>query len=117
MYTNNRLGIKAIRRRSAFRAGGLKVRAFTLIELLVVIAIISLLVSILLPTLNKAKDLVKETVCMTNLRGIGIAGQLYAEDHDGQMMGGANGAMAENGNYLNPWFQQMALAEYIPGVA
>jgi len=51
--------------------------AFTLIELLVIVAIISLLVSILLPSLNKARDLAKEVVCQSNLKGIGTALFLY----------------------------------------
>ncbi|MBD3309454.1 prepilin-type N-terminal cleavage/methylation domain-containing protein [candidate division KSB3 bacterium] len=58
-------------------------RGFTLIELLVVIAIISLLVSILLPSLSKAKDLARLAVCQVNLKNIGIALHLYAEDADG----------------------------------
>ena len=56
--------------------------AFTLIELLVVIAIISLLVSILLPSLTKAKELAKQAVCMTNLKGIGLAGAMYHNDYN-----------------------------------
>jgi prepilin-type N-terminal cleavage/methylation domain-containing protein/prepilin-type processing-associated H-X9-DG protein len=53
---------------------------FTLIELLVVIAVISLLVSILLPSLKQAKDQAKRTICTTSLRSIGFAYELYAED-------------------------------------
>lgn len=51
--------------------------AFTLIELLVVVAIIALLASILVPTLNRARELTKRTVCSTNLNGIGQGIKLY----------------------------------------
>ena len=54
-----------------------KPKAFTLIELLVVIAIIALLVSILLPSLGRARDLAKRTMCGTNLSAIGKAIVLY----------------------------------------
>ena len=53
---------------------------FTLIELLVVIAIIALLVSILLPSLSRAKGLARAVVCMTNQRNIGTSVSLYAND-------------------------------------
>ena len=56
---------------------------FTLIELLVVIAIISLLVSILLPSLQRAKNLARRTVCMSNLRTSTTACIVYATEHDG----------------------------------
>jgi prepilin-type N-terminal cleavage/methylation domain-containing protein/prepilin-type processing-associated H-X9-DG protein len=58
---------------------------FTLIELLVVVAIISLLVSILLPSLQKAKDLAKDAICLTNLRSCGLSFSLYAQDFNGVM--------------------------------
>ncbi len=54
-----------------------KRQGFTLIELLVVIAIIALLVSILLPSLNRARELAKRAVCAANLHGLGQALGLY----------------------------------------
>jgi prepilin-type N-terminal cleavage/methylation domain-containing protein/prepilin-type processing-associated H-X9-DG protein len=53
---------------------------FTLIELLVVIAIIALLVSILLPSLNTARDLAKRSVCMGNMKAAGTSTQIWAAD-------------------------------------
>jgi len=58
-------------------------RGFTLIELLVVIAIIALLVSILMPTLGKARLLAKKASCSSNMRSIGLASVAYRADfHD-----------------------------------
>ena len=56
--------------------------AFTLIELLVVIAIISLLISILVPSLSRAKDLAKLVLCASNQHNIGIGLILYADEND-----------------------------------
>jgi prepilin-type N-terminal cleavage/methylation domain-containing protein len=54
---------------------------FTLIELLVVVAIISLLVSILLPSLQQAKDLAKSVLCQTNVRSLMMGQEFYAKDY------------------------------------
>lgn len=57
--------------------------AFTLIELLVVVAIIALLIAILLPSLARAKQSARTTICGTNLRQVGIGWTIYAqENHD-----------------------------------
>ena len=58
-------------------------RGFTLIELLVVIAIISLLVSILMPSLNKAKDLARQVTCSANIKNINLGFNLYINDWEG----------------------------------
>ncbi len=60
-----------------------KMRGFTLLELLVVIAIIAMLSSILLPALSKAREKGRQSVCISNLKQIGLAMQMYTQNYDG----------------------------------
>jgi len=56
---------------------------FTLIELLVVIAIIAVLAAILFPVFARAREKARQATCTSNLKQIGLAVQMYAQDWDG----------------------------------
>lgn len=56
-------------------------RGFSLIELLVVISIIAILIGILIPTLPRVRDAARRTACGSNLRQVGVAVELYRNDH------------------------------------
>jgi len=59
--------------------------AFTLVELLVVIGIIALLISILLPALNRARESAKAVQCASNARQLVMATNIFANEHKGFM--------------------------------
>lgn len=61
------------------------VAAFTLIELLVVISIIALLLSILMPSLQKAKEQARKVICSSRMHQVGIAVTMYAGDYSHKM--------------------------------
>lgn len=77
----------------------MKKQKFTLIELLVVIAIIAILASMLLPALSKAREKARSVQCINQLKQIGIAEFLYAEDNEDMIASGVK----QNGNERYYW--------------
>jgi len=67
-------------------AESLGLTGFTLIELLVVIAIIAVLMAILMPALNRAREQGKRTACLNNLRQLTLGWILYADDSDDKIV-------------------------------
>lgn len=84
----------------------MKRRGFTLIELLVVIAIISLLAALLFPVFAKGRAKARQTVCLSNLRQLGLAINMYSQDYDEQYPNGAD----PTDRYSKPWVWQFAPA-------
>src|SRR5436305_1969190 len=74
-----------------------RAKAFTLVELLVVIGIIALLISILLPALSRANDAARAIKCGANLRSIGQAVVIYANQNKGKIFPWLNDTL-----WMNP---------------
>jgi len=82
-------------------------QAFTLVELLVVIAVLAILAAILLPTLGQAKLSARRITCVNNLRQLGLASQMYWDDHEGDAFrysaGATNGGTVYWFGWIEPW--------------
>jgi prepilin-type N-terminal cleavage/methylation domain-containing protein/prepilin-type processing-associated H-X9-DG protein len=73
--------------RSSFRPAGRRRAAFTLVELLVVIGIIAVLISLLLPALNRAREQARSTKCLSNLRQLSMATMGFCNENKGSFPG------------------------------
>lgn len=77
--------------------------AFTLIELLVVVSIIGLLVGILLPVLASARATARASICLSNVRLIGVAAHMYAQQSPGEVWVGYPGPGSDRKVLLYPY--------------
>lgn len=85
-----------------------RANAFTLIELLVVVAIIGLLISILLPSLQRARENTKSVICLSNLRNLGQGVITYASE-EGKLPGALHPAL-----YRNQGIEALMSGQYAP---
>ncbi len=89
-----------------------KPSGFTLVELLVVVSIIALLIALLLPALNKARDVTQQVRCLANQRQLGVFMQVYAQEHRGVYMLSINRFKNNAGQWKKtPW--SYTLAEFL----
>ncbi len=95
-------------------------KRFTLIELLVVIAIIAILASMLLPALNRARATAKGAKCKSTMKQLGLAHNMYAQDHDDFLVPSRNAQSKDwflfLGSYSSGFFlQRYNTGDYKPG--
>ncbi len=90
----------------------MKRTGFTLIELLVVIAIIAILAAILFPVFAKAREKARQSSCLSNLKQIGLAAVMYAQDYDERFVFGHNYYTDAGGTEWLAWFPNL-LEPYI----
>jgi prepilin-type N-terminal cleavage/methylation domain-containing protein/prepilin-type processing-associated H-X9-DG protein len=82
---------------------------FTLIELLVVIAIIAILAAILFPVFAQAREKARQASCLSNLKQMGTAVMMYAQDYDETLMCYVNGGSNYWPNAIDPYVKERRL--------
>lgn len=86
-------------------------RAFTLAELMVSVSIIAILMSVLIPALSNTREVARNVRCQANLRQIGNAIRLYADDYRGKLMPMDTSADTEWYNLIRPFVGQAGYAD------
>jgi len=103
-------------RKSEIENAKIEISAFTLVELLVVIAIIAILIAILLPALSKARDQANTVKCLANLRQIGQAAVMYAQDNKDRTLPAGYRDLGGGPYPLGPeyWATLLVYRKYVP---
>ena len=93
----------------------LSMKKFTLIEMLVIISIIGILISLLLPSLSKTRETSRRTVCLSNLKQIGLAYTIYIDNHSTKinLQWGWHSAMGRNPNNPDSLAKERLLNLYV----
>jgi type II secretory pathway pseudopilin PulG len=81
--------------------------------MLVIIAVIGILAALLLPTLGRAKESARATACLSNLRQVGIALQLYVQDHENRLPVMYDALISTNGPSTNTATIDIVLSNYL----
>ena len=84
----------------------MKRKGFTLVELLVVISIIALLLAILMPSLQRAREVAKRTICLNNLRELTMGWIMYADSNNDMIVGGFTSRRPPWESEAPPWVIQ-----------
>ncbi len=91
-------------------------KAFTLIELLVVIAIIAVLMAILMPSLNLARDQARRIHCISNTKALVLGWLLYKDDYDGKLVPGHTGIRSKTQDDPRNWNNQLQWVDEPPAL-
>jgi len=90
-----------------------RTHGFTLVELLVVIAIIGILVALLLPAVNAAREAARRIQCTNNLKQIGLAMHNFATTHDGELPPGNKYTLQGFFSYILPYLEENSVFEQL----